>query len=152
MNRLHQLTASIIDSPASADPRVELRIDGASLLDLVREAERPFALCEGVPALAGNYAWPRLTPRLVTLLSGQAHDADPQRGVLLNCECGWPACWPLSVRVRVFDRLVTWQEVRQLKRPARWTYPVFEPMRFARAGYLDQIGKLRDELAQACAL
>ena len=55
---------------ASADPanpyrEVEVAIDGVSLIDRLREVERPFAEEEESPDLAGNYAGlPGLVGRL----------------------------------------------------------------------------------------
>ena len=148
MSKLRRLSAFILGSPDKPELRVELRVDNRPLLDLVRYAERPFATAEGVPNLAGNYAWPMLTPRLVRLLNGER--AGPQRveGVLLNCECGWASCWPLSVRVRVIDRFVIWQDLRQLRRLSRWGYGELEPLRFGRIPYLAEVAKMRDALLQ----
>jgi hypothetical protein len=146
MSKLRCLRVSFLENPASPEPRVELRVDGAPLLDLVRGAEQPFATAEGVPSLAGNYAWPPLTPRLVRLLNGER--AGPQRveGVLLNCECDGASCWPFSVRVRVIDRFVIWQDLRQLKRLSRWGYDELEPLRFDRTAYLGEVAKMRGML------
>ena len=148
MSKLRRLNAVVVGDTGNLEPRVELRVDGEPLLDLVRDAERPFAVGEGVPGLAGNYAWPLLTPRLVRLLNGER--AGPQRveGVLLNCECGWASCWPLSVRVRVIDRFVIWQDLRQLKRLSRWGYHALEPLRFGRTAYLEEVAKVRDASLQ----
>ena len=123
-------------------------VDDVSLLDRVRDTELPFAEQEGAPGLAGNYTWPLLTPRLVRLLNGDRPGTQRAEGVLLNCECGWASCWPLGVRIRVIDRFVIWQDLRQLKRLSRWGYGELEPLRFARAAYLDEVAKIREALLQ----
>lgn len=148
MSKPRNFTASILGDPHNPEPRVEMRVDGVPLLDLVREAERPFAMQEGAPDLAGNYAWPPLTPRLARLLAGGRPGTQRADGVLLNCECGWASCWPLSVRVRTNDRFVVWQDLRQLKRVSRWGYEALEPLRFARADYIEEVSKVREALLQ----
>lgn len=148
MSRILTFNATVLDADPSCEPRVEMRIDDVPLLELIRNAEHPFASREGVPALAGNYGWPLLAPRLIRLLCGN-QDAKPgANGVLLNCECGWASCWPLRVRVRVFDRLVTWQEFAQVKRASSWIYEPLEPLRFSRVQYFDEIDRLRESLAR----
>lgn len=143
-----RFTASLTESSANREPRLEIRVDDAPFLDLVREAEYPFATREGVPGLAGNYGWPALTPELLRLLAGERPGTQGLVGVLLNCECGWTSCWPLSIRVRMTDRFVLWQDLRQLKRPSTWRYDAIEPLRFARADYLEQLERVRDVLRQ----
>lgn len=148
MSQVHHFSATVVRATANCWPHVELRIDGVSLLDLVRDAERPHATQEGVPLLAGNYTWPLLTPRLVRLLAGARPGASRVQGVLLNCGCGWASCWPLSLRVRLVDRLVVWQDLQHGKRAGRWNYEDLDPLRFSRAAYLDEIATLRNELTQ----
>jgi hypothetical protein len=148
MSRLHRFTAQTLGTPGTLEQRVVVHVDDVPLLDLVRDTERPFAEQEGASALAGNYVWPLLTPRLVRLLLGEPAGAKPAEGVLLNCECGWASCWPLSVRVRSGDRFVIWHDVRQLRRLSRWNYEALEPLRFHRASYLDEIAKVREALLQ----
>jgi hypothetical protein len=148
MNKLRSFEASVFGNIGNLDLRVRMRVDNIDLIGRIRETEHPFAEREGAPALAGNYTWPLLTPRLVRLLDGARPGAQRVEGVLLNCECGWASCWPLSVRVRVLDRFVIWQDLRQLKRLSRWSYGALGPLRFAQAEYFDQVAKIRHALSQ----
>lgn len=152
MSKIQHFLANIVAPVEAPEARVELYVNGVSLLDLVRDAERPHAAHEGIPALAGNYGWPPLTLRLLQLLDGERTGAGIAQDVLLNCECGWASCWPLSIRVRVFDRFVVWQGMQQAKRQSRWVYASLDPMRFSRANYMDQVAKLREEFARRCSV
>lgn len=143
MKRLRTLTARVTGDLA---PRVKLAIDGEDLLALVRRAEQPFAQSEGVPALAGNYVWPRLSLRLIRLLAGE-QAPDRSHGVLFNCECGMAGCWPLSLRVEVRNGTPHWLEIRNAKRAGRpgsqWTYGALGDLRFDRASYEAVLDQLR---------
>ena len=142
MEKLRTLSVGVLPLNDGRDPRVAIHVDGRSLVDLVREAELPHAALEGVPALAGNYGWPRLTSRLTKWLSGQgpAHRRDVD--VLLNCDCGMPDCWPLSMQVCHHARVVTWQAFVQGRRQEGWNYSMLAPLRFPRAAYDAEIARL----------
>lgn len=149
MSKLHRLTTALVEDPQRPGQRVALRVDGVDLIERVRAVEMPFADGEGVPALAGNYAWPLLTPALIRLLAGNADGQVESSGTLLNCECGAESCWPFTARIRCFDRIVTWHELRQAKRAKRWHYATLEPLRFERTHYFEEIARLRSWLAES---
>jgi hypothetical protein len=138
MHKQVSFSASAYSGADSRVPRVEFEIDGQPLIGLIRNVETVHARREGAEALAGNYAWPLLSLRLLRLLSG-----DVGEGILLNCPCGLPDCWPLSIIVKVQARTVTWAGITQLRRPGVWDYRTLEPLRFCRRAYVEQIAHLR---------
>ena len=131
------LVTTIHRSEDSRAARVAFAVDGQDLIELVRAIEVPHARRDGAEALAGNYAWPLLTARLLNHLSGETEE-----GVLLNCGCGLRDCWPLAMDVRVQARIVVWDRFRQLRREDRWDYRALAPLRFARAAYMQEISRL----------
>ena len=142
MEKLRSLSVDVLRSDDGRDPRVAIHVDGRSLIDLVRDAELPQAASEGVSALAGNYGWPRLTTRLAKWLSGRGPAHRRDMDVLLNCDCGFAECWPLSMQVCHNARVVTWHAFAQGRRQGRWNYSMLAPLRFPRAAYDAQIALL----------
>lgn len=138
MHKHPELVATVHRSAESRALHVEFGVGGACLIGLLSDAEAPHARNEGVEALAGNYGWPLLTPRLLRLLAGEVSE-----GVLLNCACGLPDCWPLAMTVRVQGRVVVWEDFRNLRRHGRWDYRNLQPMRFSREGYFREIARLQ---------
>jgi hypothetical protein len=111
---------------------VAIFIDGQDLLELVREAELPFARHEGHPDLAGGYVG--LSPAKVFLPSrhllgspDQPHlDEDSSRTMIYGCPCGEPGCWPLLARIDVGPVNVRWSDFRNPHRAAASTVGVQE--------------------------
>jgi hypothetical protein len=136
-------SATIQSGAREGDLRVAFHVGGNSLIELLRAAELPFATLDGAPALAGNYAWPALSPRLLRALGPDRGADHAVEGTLLNCACGLGDCWPLSVNIRVQSRIVVWEGFRQLRREEHWNYRALAPMRFAAASYLEEVAKLR---------
>ncbi|WP_433509197.1 hypothetical protein ACQP2T_35170 [Nonomuraea sp. CA-143628] len=102
---------------------VEIVIDGVSLLDLVREAELPYARSEQLeraeefapepaPLLAGAYscfpgtAWP--SRHYLGEPAEVAYNQEDDETMLLGCSCGIPECWALLARIEVTDTEVRW--------------------------------------------
>lgn len=136
------LATKVLAAEDVREMRVGIYIDGVSLIDCVREFERPLAIGDGVEALAGNYTWPLLSPHLLGLLAGDRVGERCREGTLLNCPCGHAGCWPLAMRVRVQSRIVVWERFCQLRRADRWGYEGLSPIRFAGASYAEEISKL----------
>ena len=122
---------------------VAIFINGRDLTEPVREMESPFATQDGQPDLAGSYAG--LYPEEVFLPSRRllgepetTYDMDSPNGKLavLGCICGEPGCWPLLVRIRAGDEVVTWDNFEQPHRK-HWRYDRLGPFVFDRSQYLD---------------
>jgi hypothetical protein len=118
---------------------VEIRINQRPLIDLVREAELPFAqkeleerIADGqAPSqlflLAGDYNY--LPPSLVfrpcrNLLDEPwkhgfvlaEDDSRTGKATLLGCTCGVIECWFLQARVTISMEMVTWSDFGQFHR------------------------------------
>jgi hypothetical protein len=111
------------DTWGRPEPMATIHINGQCLAQLVREVELPFASREGHPDLAGQYVG--LPAHFLTApsryLLGEVSDGpwcDPERVVLLQCECGEWGCWPLLARITLKSETVVW---RSFKQPHRWT-------------------------------
>jgi lysophospholipase L1-like esterase len=112
---------------------IDIAVDGTRLLDLVREAELPFAEEEQqeraaefapdpAPLLAGDYmclparyGWP------CRHLLGDPEDVpwclrQPGETMLLTCTCGIDECWALMASVEVTDTVVVWSYFRNTHR------------------------------------
>lgn len=108
---------------------LRILIDGVSLAQVIGAIEKPYASAEGSPNLAGGYAGlarRALPPDLTThFLGGERSHlfcGPPGKTVLLGCECGEPACWPLMAHVHVADVQMTWTAFEQPHRRDRWLY------------------------------
>jgi hypothetical protein len=144
------------------DPRtgrfspVDLRINGRSLLELIRELEVPLVRKEVEERLAGGEppeavtlepgGYLPLPAHLVFLPSRHLLDQpqspgfvlepdDPQRGKtrLLGCTCGVSECWMLTVRVELSADEVRWSDFTQFHRQ-HWRYDL-GPFVFRRVDY-----------------
>ena len=112
---------------------IDIVVDGTRLLDLVRDAELPFARREQreraaefapdpAPLLAGAYmslpgrfGWPNrhLLGQPEEMPWSSRHAAET---MLLTCTCGTDECWPLMARVQVTDTVVVWSAFRNVHR------------------------------------
>lgn len=144
MQKHHSLVATPLLGPDLQTLHVGLVVDGQSLIEWMRQGETPYARREGVEALAGNYANPVLTLRLLQLLAGDAGE-----GVILDCPCGQPGCWPLLMDVRVQARSVVWDRFRQSRRIGTWSLQGLGPLRFSRSAYFLEVDRLRAALKPA---
>src|ERR1035438_8660159 len=62
------------------------------------------------------------------------------RTQVLECECGEPGCWPLTVRIDIGSREVVWRDFHQPHRGAHskraeWRYDAMPQFRFERQSY-----------------
>ncbi|MGY0063130.1 hypothetical protein ACWY4P_42435 [Streptomyces sp. LZ34] len=130
---------------------VDLIVDGTGLLDLVREAELPYAVEEQresaadfapdpVPLLAGAYALLRADGRgwPSRHLLGEPGDGATDlwrddETLLLTCPCGIDECWALVARVEVADTVVRWSDFRNVRRD--WDLTGLGPFTFPRRQY-----------------
>lgn len=118
----------VVPQASGKSDLVEIRVDGQTLIDRVREHERPFAEREGHPDLAGAY------------MSIGAIDWESSKVTLLGCTCGVTSCWPLVSTISVTPTTVTWSNFEQPhRRPGSaavfWDYSGFGPFVFDRAQY-----------------
>ncbi|MEQ4719078.1 hypothetical protein [Nonomuraea sp. B19D2] len=132
---------------------VEIIIDDVPLLDLVREAELPYAreeqleraaefAPEPAPLLAGDYAyfprrgfgWP--SRHYLGEPADVVHNQEDDEIMLLGCTCGVPECWALLAKIEVGDTVVRWSGFRNNHRD--WE-PALGPFDFARQQYEDAL-------------
>lgn len=78
--------------PLYSATQLHIMINGRSLIEWVRQVERPFCEHEGRPDHAGNYDW--LGAADCELFDSKACDIP-----LLGCTCGETDCWPLMVQI-----------------------------------------------------
>lgn len=131
--------------PKGKGVRARIIINGRDLIEMIHEIELPFAEREGNPSIAGGYSG--LLPRTVFLPSRhflgepKPYYSDGEgRTYVLECRCGEPGCWPLSVRIEVRDREVVWSDFRQRHRgpdarAGEWRYDALPSFTFDRASY-----------------
>jgi hypothetical protein len=128
----------------------QILIDGVPLLDLVREAELPYARHEQLeraeefapepaPLLAGDYnylgrwtCWP--TRHYLGEPEEVAYNQEDDETMLLGCTCGIAECWALLARIEVTDTTVRWSAFRNNAR--EWDLSAaLGPFVFARQQY-----------------
>jgi len=130
---------------------IDIVVDGIRLLDMVRDAELPFArreqqeraaefapdpaplLAGAYMGLPGRYGWPNrhLLGQPEELPWSLRHAAET---MLLTCTCGTDECWPLMARVQVSDTVVVWSAFRNVHRDG-WDLSTLGPFTFSRADY-----------------
>jgi hypothetical protein len=139
----------------------EVRINGCSLIELVREAEKPWVRSENAEwtpdpdtfsgqLVPGAYLY--LAAHAVLLPSrkwlGASSDPgflldadDPRRGkaMVLGCTCGISECWFVQARIDVGPDVVRWSEFGQFHRP-HWRYDL-GPFTFDRRQYELQLAQ-----------
>ncbi len=125
---------------------IDILIDGRNLIDMVREIELPFATAEGSPDMAGAYTGllaNRPDDLLDALLAREEDFAGSEgtNAVLICAGCGELGCWPLTVRITMDDKTVTWSGFEQPHRidPAPpgipWRYDNLGPFVFDHGEY-----------------
>lgn len=133
---MDQLKVSIVDAVDDNDGvyvGAQLRINGVSFLDMVRQAELPMAQQEGTPGLAGRYGWCYGTRWFMAELMQRSKDSG-QSVSLLQCSCGEPGCWLLDAHIDVGEKTVTWRDFRHSRRKS-WDYTGLGPFHFDRSDY-----------------
>jgi hypothetical protein len=127
-----------VDDPADEWANVVIRVDGVSLIDLVREYEEARGY---VPA--GGYGW---CPAGWTLppsrhfLGEQKRPRRDGKVWLLFCDCQNQGCWDVDGRITVAAGHVEWADFEQVhRRPdspgGHSDYGGFGPLRFDRRQY-----------------
>ncbi|MEU6716504.1 hypothetical protein ABZ897_33990 [Nonomuraea sp. NPDC046802] len=118
-----------IEFLAGHDGLMEIAVDGVPLLELVRQAELPYARREQLerreefapepaPLLAGDYAYfsTRLYGWPERHYLGEpvevAYNQDDDEVMLLGCTCGIAECWALLARIEVTESIVRWSGLR----------------------------------------
>jgi hypothetical protein len=125
--------------------RAQIIINGKDFIEIIREIELPFAVCEGSPHIAGAYSY--LAAQTV-LMPSRHFLGNPEpiysdgegRTYVLECECGEPGCWPLAVRIVLRESEVVWCDFRQEHRRTdskggHWSYDALAPFTFDRSSY-----------------
>ena len=154
------LRLELVAAPAlgPSDPAVDYVINGRDLLTLVREVERPYAVSEGHPNLAGDYAplphyWFRESPEyFLGNEIGPARWPGSPWTVLYACGgCREVGCWPLLVTIESAVDVVRWSDFRQPYRaPGRpavvWEYDALGPFVFDRSLYETELRRLHAEI------
>jgi hypothetical protein len=125
--------------------RLQILIDGASFLDLVREVELPYATLEGRPEGAGKYIWMRPYRWAVDALSAAAlAEGYGKRRIFLQCDCEILGCWPLQGNISLQDGMVVWDGFENDHRgpdsPAgHWRHDLLGPFLFDPEPYQAEI-------------
>ena len=97
---MDHIELQLVDSPY-VYKRLHIKINGHSLIDMVRQIEQPFADLEGRPHAAGQHDW--VAGRACDLFDAAAHDV-----AVLGCTCGEIDCWPVYCRVKRLPGQVRW--------------------------------------------
>lgn len=135
-------------------PQLQLiiRINGRSLIDLVRPVELPFRTIEGHPEKAGDYGW--LHPFACEIFV----EPDEHETHLLGCTCGEADCWPIFGRITKTPNTVQWHSFYNPFRLEKylskvncddgrifipWDYAALGPFEFDRKQYEEAIATVQ---------
>jgi hypothetical protein len=150
MNRIG-LSLRRIDRSMTQVPEIDsallldVRIDGRSFIEIVRELEMPFAVAEGSPQIAGRY---ESVPVEGVIWDIMGHHDD--KVVVLDCDCGVPRCWPLLMRVQRVDEVIRWfdfvQPFRGPNREVWWRLDLVAPFEFDAEQYDHEVAMIREQL------
>jgi len=107
---------------------VDILIDGKSLLEKVRDIERPYMKAEGLPFDVDEFDYGHLSPYalyydLTTAASEEEIDSFAhEEGAELYCcaDCGESGCWSVAVHIREEEDFVYWYDFEQNHRD--WEY------------------------------
>lgn len=130
-----------VDPSEGAVDAVDIFVNGRNLVEIVREAERPFRAREGRPDRVSDYVG--LSPEETFLTSPRLlgepttfydHDSAEGKIAVLGCGCGDVGCWPFRVRIKPQEDVVIWDGFEQPHRPA-WRYDDLRPFVFDRSQY-----------------
>jgi hypothetical protein len=124
---------------------IEIKIDGESVVALLKAFEMPFARAEGSPSIAGGYSGLPVSSHLLPFrhFFGEQADLETRDGrveLLLCRDCGETGCWPMLARIDVGETVITWSTFQQPHRTgggksAHWDYSHFGPFHFDREQY-----------------
>ena len=96
---------SVEKADSGAGSTVAIWINGCNFLEIVRDVEMPFALKEGHPNMAGQYAQLSLAdiPDLWAHFHGDTlpYFSEDNKTHLFGCVCGEPGCWPLQAYIGI---------------------------------------------------
>lgn len=125
-----------------------IRINGQSLIDLVRPVELPFCTIEGHPNTAGDHWW--VHPFECEIFT----DPYEVESHFLGCTCGEADCWPIMGRIERTPSTVRWHSFYNPFRLAKylsdvprddgrifvaWDYAALGPFVFDRKQYEEAI-------------
>lgn len=117
----------------SVDGKLTVSVDGNSLIELLAKFERPLAVQEGSPKIAGQYDWLPADKETKRSFLGGADDYY-EKSILLGCDCGVASCWPLLARVSIESETIVWRDFEQPHRSEDslkfWDYSDFGPFEF----------------------
>jgi hypothetical protein len=135
-----------VDPAEGAVDAVDIFVNGRNLVEIVREAERPFRVREGSPDQVSPYVG--LSPGEILLPSARLlggepmafsdHDDPEDKTAVLGCVCGEVGCWPFLVRIKLREDVVIWDGFEQPHRPA-WRYDDLRPFVFDRGQYFSAL-------------
>jgi|GEM_PF-6737862 len=96
---------SVEKADSGAGSTVAIWINSCNFLEIVRDVEMPFALKEGHPNMAGQYA--QLSLADISDLWAHFHGdtlpyfSEDNKTHLFGCVCGEPGCWPLQAYIGI---------------------------------------------------
>ena len=117
----------------------------------MKDVELPMARREGHPDIAGGYAGIEVpdSPQAYYLgREAMSWPGDSRKTVLLECNCGFPGCWPLLCEIVETDSEVRWLGFAQPHRGPEsatgfWDYSGFGGFLFDKQQYLEALEALR---------
>lgn len=134
---------------AEKDWGTDICINGVDLISLLKEHELPFAIEEGHPDLAGQYAglFPTVAEDQGYFLGKptEGDDWDGKTQLYVCAGCGDSGCWPMLVRIEVRDDSIRWSDFEQPHRRDSWSYASFGPFVFDRAQYEEALKRFLAE-------
>ncbi len=125
------------------DNSTKIIINGADLIDLLREYELPFAAKEGHESIAGGYSGIGST-----VLFSRLFDGGDIITILVCRGCGEDGCWPMQIAIVDHGSTIEWKNFHQPHRSRTskssfWDYSQFPSFIFEKEAYEEAL-KLLD--------
>jgi hypothetical protein len=125
----------------------QIYINGHSLIDMLRDYEKQFALREHFEAAAGGYRALESIDLYKNLTVPDQFESDESgKIIILGCECGHRSHWPMRVRVQPDDNSIVWHQFEQPNRTEsslhHWDYTNFGSFCFSSDHYQQALQQL----------
>lgn len=145
---IKEITFQPSTSSHDGEKRLEILVNGSSLVDLLVMVEKPYSKQENIdPGAYVGLAFVEVTPPSQHLLGwpDQKYRAADKRTVLLvDDKTGQHNQWAFAAEIREYRRHIVWCNFMQVQRPNSWRYDRLGIMVFDKLQYLDALHELME--------
>lgn len=154
MKTLDKIQFKIANTPLPWDEErdfyyVEIWINGKELSKILYPIELPFAVAEDKESLAGSYLGLYPENLLYELTADKqtytSEEDDYNKRILIDCICTCEGCRSFVADIEETENEIVWKNFEQIHRD--WDYSELKEFRFDKTQYLNEIEKLKENIA-----